>query len=51
MPEDIAYPDRLAQQMDFLADHEEIDLCGGSAIVFGKHGRPLWRFSPPTDHG
>jgi hypothetical protein len=20
-------------------------------MVFGKHGRPLWRFSPPTDHG
>jgi hypothetical protein len=20
-------------------------------MIFGKHGRPLWRFSPPTDHG
>jgi glycosyltransferase involved in cell wall biosynthesis len=48
--EDIAYPNRLAQQMAFLADHQEVDLCGGSAMVFGKYGRPLWRFSPPTDH-
>jgi glycosyltransferase involved in cell wall biosynthesis len=49
--DDIAYPDRLAQQMTFLLDHQEVDLCGGGAMVFGKHGRPLWRFSPPTDHG
>lgn len=49
--EDIAYPDRLAQQMVFLVDHEGVDLCGGSAMVFGKQGRPLWRFSPPTEHG
>jgi glycosyltransferase involved in cell wall biosynthesis len=25
--EDIAYPDRLAQQMAFLVDHEGVDLC------------------------
>ena len=49
--DDIAYPDRLARQMAFLVDHQEVDLCGGGAMVFGKHGRPLWRFSPPTDHG
>jgi glycosyltransferase involved in cell wall biosynthesis len=49
--DDIAYPNRLAQQMAFLVDHQEVDLCGGGAMVFGKHGRPLWRFSPPTDHG
>jgi glycosyltransferase involved in cell wall biosynthesis len=48
--DDIAYPDRLARQMAFLVDHQEVDLCGGGAMVFGKHGRPLWRFSPPTDH-
>jgi len=48
--EDIAYPNRLAQQMAFLDGQREVDLCGGGALVFGKHGRPLWRFSPPTDH-
>jgi glycosyltransferase involved in cell wall biosynthesis len=48
--DDIAYPDRLAQQMTFLLDHQEVDLCAGGAMVFGRHGRPLWRFSPPTDH-
>jgi glycosyltransferase involved in cell wall biosynthesis len=49
--DDVAYPNRLLQQMAFLVEHKEVDLCGGSAMVFGKHGRPLWRFSPPTDHG
>ena len=39
-----------AQQKAFLTDHEDVDLCGGGAMVFGKQGRPLWRFSPPTDH-
>ena len=49
--DDIAYPDRLAPQMAFLVDHEEVDICGGSVMVFGKYGRPPGRFSPPTDHG
>src|ERR1700733_8148118 len=47
----IAYPDRLAQQLAFLVDHQEVGLCGGGAMIFGKRGRLLWRFSPPTDHG
>jgi glycosyltransferase involved in cell wall biosynthesis len=48
--DDIAYPDRLRQQLDFLLTHAEIDLCSGGAIVFGKHGPPLWRFSPAQEH-
>jgi glycosyltransferase involved in cell wall biosynthesis len=48
--DDIAYPDRLARQLAFLVDHAEIDLCSAGAMVFGKHGRPLWRFNPATDH-
>jgi glycosyltransferase involved in cell wall biosynthesis len=48
--DDIAYPDRLGRQMAFLVAHAEIDLCSAGAMVFGKHGRPLWRFNPATDH-
>jgi hypothetical protein len=48
--DDIAYPDRLACQMAFLITHPQVDLCGGNALVFGKQGRPLWRFTPPTEH-
>jgi glycosyltransferase involved in cell wall biosynthesis len=48
--DDIAYPDRLERQMAFLIAHAEVDLCSAGAMVFGKHGRPLWRFNPATDH-
>jgi glycosyltransferase involved in cell wall biosynthesis len=48
--DDIAYPDRLAHQLAFLMTHTDVDLCGGGAMVFGKYGRPLWRFSPAVEH-
>ena len=48
--DDIAYPDRLAQQLAFLGAHAEVDLCSAGAMVFGKHGRPSWRFSPALEH-
>jgi glycosyltransferase involved in cell wall biosynthesis len=48
--DDIAYPDRLAQQLDFLSNHPEVDVCGAGAVVFGTRGRPLWRFSPAEEH-
>jgi hypothetical protein len=48
--DDIAYPDRLARQLVFLSNHTEVDLCGAGALVFGKRGRPLWRFSPALEH-
>ena len=48
--DDIAYPDRLEQQIAFLVAHPEVDLCSAGAMVFGKHGRPLWRYNPATDH-
>jgi glycosyltransferase involved in cell wall biosynthesis len=47
--DDIAYPHRLERQMAFLVAHAEIDLCAAGAMVFGKYGRPLWRFNPATD--
>jgi glycosyltransferase involved in cell wall biosynthesis len=48
--DDVAYPNRLELQMAFLVAHPEIDLCAAGAMVFGKHGRPLWRFNPATGH-
>ena len=48
--DDIAYPNRIASQLAFLTAHTEVDLCSGGAMVFGRYGRPLWRFSPPTGH-
>jgi glycosyltransferase involved in cell wall biosynthesis len=48
--DDVAYPDRLARQLAFLVSHPEVDLCSSGAMVFGKYGRPLWRFNPARDH-
>jgi glycosyltransferase involved in cell wall biosynthesis len=48
--DDIAYPDRLATQLAFLVSHPDVDLCSGGAMVFGKRGRPLWRYSPAGEH-
>jgi glycosyltransferase involved in cell wall biosynthesis len=48
--DDIAYPDRLARQLAYLGAHPEIDLCCAGAMVFGKCGQPLWRFSPAEEH-
>jgi glycosyltransferase involved in cell wall biosynthesis len=48
--DDVAYPHRLATQLAFLRQHPEVDLCGSGAMVFGRYGRPLWRFSPATGH-
>jgi glycosyltransferase involved in cell wall biosynthesis len=48
--DDIAYPDRLARQLTFLGSHAEVDLCSAGALVFGRRGRPLWRFSPAQEH-
>ena len=48
--DDIAYPHRLATQLAYLRQHPEIDLCSGGAMVFGRHGRPLWRYRPATAH-
>jgi glycosyltransferase involved in cell wall biosynthesis len=48
--DDIAYPNRLAMQLNFLRQQSEVDLCSGGAMVFGRYGRALWRYSPPTCH-
>jgi len=36
--DDIAFPERISKQVDFLAKHSEIKLCGGQAITIDKNG-------------
>jgi glycosyltransferase involved in cell wall biosynthesis len=48
--DDIAYPNRLAMQLEFLRQNSDVDLCSGGAMVFGRYGRPLWRYSPAISH-
>jgi len=48
--DDVACPDRLARQLEFLGNHPEVDLCGGGFVSIGKHSTPLWVYRPATDH-
>jgi glycosyltransferase involved in cell wall biosynthesis len=47
--DDIALPDRLAIQHDYMLAHPEIGLCGGLAMMFGMQEGPFFR--PPLTHG
>lgn len=48
--DDIAFPDRLKRQVEFLAAHPDIDLCGTSMVVFAKN-KLQYGVHPPLDHG
>ena len=39
--DDIAFPDRLKIQANFLEKHPEVDLVGSRIIIFNGQGRPL----------
>lgn len=48
--DDIAYPERLAKQLQFLEAHQSIDLLGAGMMVFGQDGAPLGRYPVQTTH-
>jgi glycosyltransferase involved in cell wall biosynthesis len=39
--DDIAYPDRLERQLEYLRIHRDVDLLGGSILVFRGDGEAL----------
>jgi glycosyltransferase involved in cell wall biosynthesis len=48
--DDIAYPERLAAQVYFLASHPEVDLVGSQALVFRNDGLPLGLLTAKLNH-
>ncbi|WP_167632356.1 glycosyltransferase family 2 protein [Mariprofundus ferrooxydans] len=48
--DDIAYPKRLALQLDYLLNHPEVDLVGGWALVFDSSMHARGRRMPPEFH-
>lgn len=48
--DDIAYPRRLERQVRFLAEHPEVDLAGGWAVLFDDSGAPAGKRADPTEH-
>lgn len=48
--DDIAYPERLQLQVDYLEQHPEIDLVGSGSLIFGRDGQPLGVHCSITSH-
>jgi glycosyltransferase involved in cell wall biosynthesis len=48
--DDVAYPQRLAQQVGFLQQHPEIDLLGTGAVVFKRDGEVLGLYPTACKH-
>ncbi len=48
--DDVAYPERLHRQIEFLQEHPEIDLLGTNAVAFAGCGLPLGTFKVGQTH-
>lgn len=48
--DDIAYPDRLDRQVDYLETHPSVDLVGSQVMVFRNGGTPLGKRAVPESH-
>ncbi len=48
--DDIAYPERLERQVEFLERHPDVDLAGAPALVFGAGGVALGKRAAPPTH-
>jgi glycosyltransferase involved in cell wall biosynthesis len=48
--DDIAFPERLAKQVEFLTSNEDIDLLGTAALVFTSDGQISGQFPLHIDH-
>jgi hypothetical protein len=47
--DDIAEPDRLRRQFEFLESHSEIGILGSSRLLIGEHGAPISLAPAMTD--
>ena len=48
--DDVAYPDRLARQVEFLQAHRDVDLLGAGMMVFQGDGTPVGVFPSRATH-
>ena len=48
--DDVAYPDRLRQQVEYLDVHPEVDLLGAQLLVFDQPDQPTGRRIFPLSH-
>lgn len=45
--DDVAYPERFARQIAYLAEHPEVTVVGSWARVIDEHGQPSTLLTPP----
>lgn len=48
--DDVAFPQRLQVQADFLDDHPEVDLLASSVLMIDNRGEPLSVIASPATH-
>lgn len=48
--DDVAYPERLECQINYLEEHSEIDLVGTAMMVFAENGQILGKRAGPQTH-
>ncbi len=48
--DDVAYPERLDKQVQFLTRNPEVDLVGAGMLVFGPNGQPFGKRVGPLTH-
>jgi len=48
--DDIAFPERLAEQLEYMKQHPEVDLVGGSALVFDSNHHVRGKRVTPEKH-
>lgn len=48
--DDVAYPERLATQLEYLRAHEDVDVVGSWMVLLDADRRPFGTWRPPEDH-
>lgn len=48
--DDVAYPDRLERQVQYLEEHRDIDLLGTGAVIFKGDGEMVGRYPTACSH-
>lgn len=48
--DDVAYPERIAKQLEYLRQHPSVDLVAAHAVVFTSDGKPIGKKSGPLRH-
>ncbi len=48
--DDIAMPDRLSTQLDFVNTNKDVVLLGGGAVLINDHGNDLKEYCYPSQH-